>query len=289
MHVFISWSGVRSRRVALALRDWLPGVINAAEPYVSSEDIEKGARWSADITGKLNSTSIGIICVTRENMNQPWINFEAGALSKAVGAESRVIPLLIDLGNADLVGPLNQFQTVLPTEEEMRKLVDTINSNADKPNPSHVVDKVFRALWSELDGQFKKIWADAEQPPLENPPRTDREMLQELVELSRDIQRSIVDDSVKRDLMPVTLNKKRAEFRIEKAAQRLIENVLNGIPEAAPDLDWMIGVQDDHIQVFIMEERTDQIDAIVAALSKELEIRNISHSFEFAIIGRPPF
>jgi hypothetical protein len=41
MKIFISWSGELSHRVALELRDWLPMVINALEPYVSSKDIEK--------------------------------------------------------------------------------------------------------------------------------------------------------------------------------------------------------------------------------------------------------
>ena len=49
MKVFLSWSGELSHKVALAFREWLPNVIQSIEPYVSSEDIDKGARWSAEM------------------------------------------------------------------------------------------------------------------------------------------------------------------------------------------------------------------------------------------------
>ena len=56
MKVFISWSGPTSNRIALAFRDWLPCVLQTVDPYVSSEDIEKGRRWSADIAKELGRT-----------------------------------------------------------------------------------------------------------------------------------------------------------------------------------------------------------------------------------------
>ena len=64
MKVFISWSGDTSHNVALALREWLPSVLQSVEPYVSSEDIDKGARWSAEIGYQLNDTDFGILRVT---------------------------------------------------------------------------------------------------------------------------------------------------------------------------------------------------------------------------------
>jgi TIR domain len=94
--IFISWSGEASHAVAIALRDWLPSVLQAVEPYVSSEDIEKGARWNAEIAQQLNNTEFGIVCVTRSNVGSPWLNFEAGALSKSVDT-SHVSPSSLSL------------------------------------------------------------------------------------------------------------------------------------------------------------------------------------------------
>src|SRR5436305_948866 len=96
MNVFIGWSGATSHKVALALRDWLPSVIQYAKPWVSSEDIAKGGRWSSDLAKELETSKFGVICVTRENWNLPWINFEAGALSKELD-QAGVSPLLFDV------------------------------------------------------------------------------------------------------------------------------------------------------------------------------------------------
>lgn len=51
--VSISWSGEPSRTVALALRSWLQSVIQSIDPYVSTEDIEKGASWFPHIAQQL--------------------------------------------------------------------------------------------------------------------------------------------------------------------------------------------------------------------------------------------
>ncbi len=40
MKVFISWSGDLSLALAGILRQWLPSVIQAAEPYFTPEDID---------------------------------------------------------------------------------------------------------------------------------------------------------------------------------------------------------------------------------------------------------
>jgi hypothetical protein len=71
MKVFISWSGQRSAAVADALRYWLPKVIQALEPWMSADDIEKGTRWRSGLASELEQSSVGIICLTRENLNCP--------------------------------------------------------------------------------------------------------------------------------------------------------------------------------------------------------------------------
>ncbi len=41
MDVFISWSGELSKKIAEAIRDWIPCVIQAVKPYYSPDDISR--------------------------------------------------------------------------------------------------------------------------------------------------------------------------------------------------------------------------------------------------------
>ena len=121
MRVFLSWSGNTSLKVASALRDWLPSVIQSVKPYLSAEDINKGARWSLDIAKELAAASYGIICLIPDNLTAPWIHFEAGALSKTLD-KSYVTPFLFNVPRSSVEGPLVQFQSVLNDQQDIFKM-----------------------------------------------------------------------------------------------------------------------------------------------------------------------
>lgn len=108
---------------------WLVKVIQALIPFVSSA-IESGARWDAEIAARLEETGDGIVVVTSRNQNEPWLNFEAGALAKAT-ATSRVRPLLLDLKPSDISGPLNSFQATRASDKAaVLKMLMEINTAA---------------------------------------------------------------------------------------------------------------------------------------------------------------
>jgi hypothetical protein len=52
-NIFISWSKPRGKAAALALREWLPLVLQAAKPWMSDKDIDKGTVWLDELTGRL--------------------------------------------------------------------------------------------------------------------------------------------------------------------------------------------------------------------------------------------
>lgn len=160
MKVFMSWSGDRSRATAELLRDWIKCVLQASRPWISSRDIDRGTLWFSEINNNLQDTSVGIVCLTGENKNRPWILFEAGALAKGLST-SRVCTFLVDLKTSDLDDPLRQFNHTLPTRESVFALVTTLNSafesNALDPR---ILLEVFNTYWPQFETKFATILAD---------------------------------------------------------------------------------------------------------------------------------
>lgn len=160
MNVFISWSGDTSHCVAKVLRDWIPSVIQAVEPYVSSEDIDKGTRWSSDIATELDKSSYGIICLTKQNIHAPWINFEAGALGKSVD-KSKVSPFLFRMKPSDVNGPLLQYQSTRHEKDDIYKLMLSINSSCGEQTlDNERLSKIFEVWWPNLEKNLNDIPAE---------------------------------------------------------------------------------------------------------------------------------
>ncbi|MDH6610953.1 hypothetical protein M2164_006588 [Streptomyces sp. SAI-208] len=184
--VFVSWSGVPAQRCAKLLRDKLPHFNHLIEPFVSSEDIAKGDRGYDAIASQLRNSQFGIVCVTPGNRREPWINFEAGALSLEVGGKPKLAPLLL-LGTtvADLVGtPLTQFQaTSADVPDDVLSLIKTINDLCDPPADDKRVEDLFEKYWPELRDGLTRIASETvtgEQvtpPPRPTPDEIQDQML----------------------------------------------------------------------------------------------------------------
>ncbi len=158
MNIFISWSGKLSHKIALVLKEHLPQIINNLEPFVSSEDIQKGDNWNSTISGKLNTTDFGILCLTKENLESPWLLFEAGALSKNI-AKAKVCSVLFDnLKQDEVKTPLSLFQTTKFEKEDFRKLFNTINTALGENKLSEkILNKSFEKWWPDLKEHIDKV------------------------------------------------------------------------------------------------------------------------------------
>jgi len=182
--VFISWSGPTSQRLADALRRWLPSALQFVRPYFTPEDVEKGAKWASEISKELEMSNVGIICLTHDNTEKPWIIFEAGALSKSLD-KGRVCPLLFELEPAEVKGPLTSFQGTRFNREDFKRLLTVINAaGGDSRLEPGVLDSVFEMWWPKLELEVSDILRSSKNVPAKHR-RPERDILEEILELTR--------------------------------------------------------------------------------------------------------
>lgn len=184
MKVFLSWSGQRSKEVANLLSDWLCCVIQAARPWVSTRDLDRGSLWFGEINDQLKDTTVGIICLTQENKGRPWILFEAGALAKGLST-SRVCTLLVDLEPKDIEDPLAQFNHTFPNRESVLGLVKTLNNSlAVNALDNRILDQVFETYWPQFEAKFAEILKTTDQA-VATKPRPKEDVMVEILENTR--------------------------------------------------------------------------------------------------------
>jgi len=187
--VFISWSGERSRKVAEALRDWLPDILPLVDAFLSAEDIEKGAKWRQVISSALNTADMAIICLTPDNLDSPWLLFEAGAVAKH--DESRVWTYLFGLSPTDVKDPLSEFQHTVATKDDTKRLLMALNGRLTDGKLSH--ERLIRACgiwWPQLEASLDRIPKQAPRPggpkdPIEHIVEITTEILQRVRESTR--------------------------------------------------------------------------------------------------------
>ena len=226
MDIFLSWSGKKSKLIAEALQDWLPVVIQSIRPFFSDQSIESGERWSDRLSNELSATNFGIICLTEDNLEAPWVQFEAGALSK-LSTKANVATLLFDVNPSDLTkNPLNQFQGDPPTKEGIYKLLESINCKLEIPLSPQVLSISFERNWHELEKSFNEIHKKTNTKAKNSEP-TQKELMNYLL----DKQEMMHDDI--RSLLGTPRSHGNAYSKTEK---RLLQAIENGHRDFAHDL-----------------------------------------------------
>jgi len=208
MKVFISWSGKRSNALAVALKGWLPLILQYVKPWVSEKDISAGDRWARAIAGELETSNFGILCVTPENLRSEWILFEAGALSKSM-LDAKVIPLLFGLELSDLSGPLSQFQAQKVDQQGLMEVIKSINAVAENKAAEATINQLVPALWPQLQQTLDDIPDKKDSEKLLRP---QSEILEELVSQVRGLGARVRDfDPEIMDRDPLFWNRKYRE------------------------------------------------------------------------------
>lgn len=152
MNVFISWAGDRSKLYAAALKEFLETCFHSIEVFFSEEDMPKGDNWSKIILEKLSVSDYCLFCATKESLNSPWINFEAGAMANN---NAKVSAILFDLKNEELKGPLSLFESTKLEEKDFERLMKSINEIEQVK--SNVFEKSFKTFYKEFHEKIIEI------------------------------------------------------------------------------------------------------------------------------------
>lgn len=186
MKVFVSWSKSRSHEVALAIRDWLPTVIQECRDIFVSSEQEKGVAWFGNIAKNLDEAAVGLVLISPENQHEQWLNFEGGALLGRF-SEERVCPVLLWMTPADYSGPLANLQmTRAADKSDVLKLLQKINALSLAPIDPQILAKAHDRAWPELESV---LTAAAAGEGAVAPQRNDSDKLDEMLGILRDLRR----------------------------------------------------------------------------------------------------
>ncbi|WP_082007048.1 TIR domain-containing protein [Pseudarthrobacter phenanthrenivorans] len=189
MKVFISWSK-NSCHFAGVLNEAIGRLFDTVTTFYSPE-IPAGEQWLAQIEEELNDTDFGIICVSRENQLEQWLNYEAGALSRQVSdRRKRLGVLLLNFEDtSDVAGPFKNFQMKMANIQGFKSLMKSLNEYG--PNiKQETLDSRIDMEWPQLQDAVEKLKKEA-ATRTKTPERPDTEKIDELLRIVRDFDKAL--------------------------------------------------------------------------------------------------
>lgn len=295
--VFISWSQDRSKYIAETVQWWLRQVVQASDPWVSSTDIDAGTRSMNEIEISLANTKFGIICVTPENVERPWLNYEAGALSKQVDeVATRVIPLLFDFADkADITTPVGQFHAVLADKSGFEQIAQSLNKclAPELQRSAEDVRSAHEAFWDQLESRLNSVPAPINK--IQAPSRSSDDMFREIVNTVRDLDSKIERIMFSGQEAPLLSRDKGKNFvsiehidarrraknnEVMKSEFRIRSLVRSVLPPELNPRRVSVDIIDDVITIGTYRDLTDEeTESIVNRVFHELEDSRYAISF----------
>lgn len=157
--IFLSWSKSQSKDYALIFNKELRILFPAPafEIFMSDQDISMGSFGINTIMNNLSSSEFGIVFITEENQGEPWLNFEAGALSKGI-TENRVIPIGFNgIQIGFLNTPLKNFQGFTFEEKKFKDAMKQINAASDNPLANASFDVLLASCWNNINSSIENL------------------------------------------------------------------------------------------------------------------------------------
>ncbi len=126
--------------------------------------------------------------MTKENINAPWLTFEAGALSKTMD-KSFVSPFLFDIKRSEVDGPILQFQSTTFQKDDIKKLIKSLNKACGQEKlTDERLEKAFGVWYPTLEDELNKVKKAVSEPTSQEGKKEENvsgEILEEILDLSR--------------------------------------------------------------------------------------------------------
>jgi hypothetical protein len=136
---------------------------------------------------QLGTHNVGLICLSAENLGNPWIHFEAGALASRA-EKTRVCPLLIDLKKESVPPPLSMFQFKTLEKDDVFTVFEMINEDGgDRRLKPDELREAFENWWPKLEEDIMRIKSMKSSWKKE---RSDRDILEEVLNGVRSIEQA---------------------------------------------------------------------------------------------------
>jgi len=162
VHVFICWSGRRSRRVAKAIAgQWLPEMFQTkVTSFASFTDIEKGEGWFDRLVAELGKADAAVLCLTPENLASPWMHFESGMVSRL--GKGIVFTFFLGSDAGKIQDPLKQIQVTVSTEPDTKRLALKLAALAQ------VAESEVQTRWASAWSKLADVIREVETPGMED-------------------------------------------------------------------------------------------------------------------------
>lgn len=144
-HLFISWSGDRSHELAKWLHKWFHQLTPSVNVYFSA-DIMPGVSWIDHVRDQMSKANAAVFCVTPDNVDSRWINYELGLVVGASDARFALI-LLLDIDPSDLPSPLSHYQASTFSKETIISLFRVASDV--KTNTDDLIDAQWPQMYEE--------------------------------------------------------------------------------------------------------------------------------------------
>jgi hypothetical protein len=260
---------------------------------MSETDVEKGSRGLNEIAKALADIQIGIICLTPENLQRPWVFFEAGALSKTIGDRARLCTYLIGgLGPQDVQPPLGMFQATKAEEKETLKLVHAINrAVCENPIPDQDLNELFGAMWPKLADRLATLPPADERVPARRPLD---DMVAEILELVRAESNKKTRADILRGISAIGVSEPVRGDPLRITYLTFLAFYLNGALDTGKYADLIVHEVASQIEAgtifdFLRHRLTNDVDLGIFDTSKETQLIAEWQDMSAAINARRKF